>query len=104
MIYHKSESVMFTPGHMNRGGPHERLYDSISSFLGESPIWNSKKGRFSDFAILPAGAFEGRNWEGIRGPGLWKSVADGLDVERLGIMGRFLEELQERSQDASWRG
>mgnify|MGYP006057304461 FL=1 len=89
MIYHKSESVMFTPGHMNRGGPHERLYDSISSFLGRKPPSGIPKKweRFSDFAILPAGAFEGRNWEGISGPGLWKSVADGLDVERLGIMG-----------------
>ena len=33
------------------------------------------------------------DWEGIIGPGLTKSVTDGLDVERLGIMGRFLEEL-----------
>ena len=89
MIYHKSESVMFTPRYMKRGGPHGRLYDSIASFLGKNPPPGipRKWERFSDFAILPLGSFHGSEWEEIIGPELWKSVAEGLDVNRLGVMG-----------------
>ena len=89
VIYHKSESVMFTPACMNREGPHERLHDSISSFLGRSPPDGipRKWERFSDIAILPADSFKGGDWEQILGPGLWESVAKGLDVKRVGIMG-----------------
>ena len=43
-------------------GPHERLYDSISSFLGKNPPSEIPKKweRFSDIAILPSGSLEMR--------------------------------------------
>lgn len=69
--------------------PHERLYDSISSFLGKKPPSEIPKKweRFSDIAILPSGSFRDEDWEDIVGPDLWKAVARGLNVERLGVMG-----------------
>ena len=74
---------------MTRGGPHERLYDSVSSFLGKKtlPKIPKKWEKFSDIAILPSGSFEGEDWDDLISPALWKAVAEGLDVERLGIMG-----------------
>ena len=41
--------------------PHERLYDSISSFLGKKPPSEIPKKweRFSDIAILPNGGLPG---------------------------------------------
>jgi len=70
-------------------GPHDRLYDSISSFLGKNPPSEIPKKweRFSDIAILPSGSFEDEGWGDIVGPDLWKAVARGLNVERLGVMG-----------------
>lgn len=70
-------------------GPHDRLYDSISSFLGKNPPSEIPKKweRFSDIAILPSGSFEDEGWGDIVGPDLWKAVAQGLNVERLGVMG-----------------
>ena len=74
---------------MAGSGPHERLYDSISSFLGRNPPSRIPKKweKFSDIAILPSGSFGDEDWRGIVGPDLWNAVAQGLDVERLGIMG-----------------
>ena len=43
--------------------------------------------KFSDIAILPSGSFEGEEWDDLVGPALWNAVAEGLDVERLGVMG-----------------
>ena len=70
-------------------GPHDRLYDSISSFLGKNPPSEMPKKweRFSDIAILPSGSFEDEGWGDIVGPDFWKAVAQGLNVERLGVMG-----------------
>ena len=70
-------------------GPHDRLYDSISSFLGKNPPSEIPKKweRFSDIAILPSGSFEDEGWGDIVGPDFWKAVAQGLNVERLGVMG-----------------
>ena len=69
--------------------PHERLHDSISSFLGKNPPSEIPKKweRFSDIAILPSGSFRDEDWGDIVGPDLWKAVAQGLNVERLGMMG-----------------
>ena len=74
---------------MTGRGPHERLYDSISSFLGENPPSEIPKKweRFSDIAILPSGSFRDEDWGDVVGPDLWKAVAHGLNVERLGVMG-----------------
>ena len=74
---------------MSGRGPHDRLYDSISSFLGKNPPSEMPKKweRFSDIAILPSGSFEDEDWGDIVGPDLWKAVAQGLNVERLGVMG-----------------
>ena len=74
---------------MTGGGPHERLHDSISSFLGKNPPSEIPKKweRFSDIAILPSGSFRDESWGDIVGPDLWKAVAQGLNVERLGMMG-----------------
>ncbi|MFL2979868.1 MAG: methyltransferase [Candidatus Thalassarchaeaceae archaeon] len=74
---------------MTGRGPHERLYDSISSFLGENPPSEipRKWERFSDIAILPSGSFRDEDWGDVVGPDLWKAVAHGLNVERLGVMG-----------------
>ena len=74
---------------MTGGGPHERLHDSISSFLGKNPPSEIPKKweRFSDIAILPSGSFRDESWGDIVGPDLWKAVARGLNVERLGVMG-----------------
>ena len=70
-------------------GPHERLHDSISSFLGKNPPSEIPKKweRFSDIAILPSGSFRDESWEDVVGPDFWKAVAQGLNVERLGVMG-----------------
>ncbi len=88
-MHHKSESEMFTRSYMSRGGPHERLRESIASFLGYEPPSGipRKWERFSNIAILPSGSFEGGEWEGVVDRGLWKAVASGLEVDRLGIMG-----------------
>ena len=69
--------------------PHERLHDSTSSFLGKDPPSEIPKKweRFSDIAILPSGSFRDEDWGDIVGPDLWKAVAQGLNVERLGMMG-----------------
>ena len=77
-------------------GPHERLYDSISSFLGKNPPSEIPKKweRFSDIAILPSGSFRDEDWGDIVGPGLWKAVAQGLNVERLGMMGEVTGRLR----------
>ena len=74
---------------MTGGGPHERLYDSVCSFIGKKPPLGMprKWERFSDIAILPSGSFEGKGWDELINQGLWKAVAEGLNVERLGIMG-----------------
>ena len=74
---------------MTGGGPHERLYDSVSSFLGKETLPKMPKRweRFSDIAILPSGSFEGEDWDDLISPALWNAVAEGLDVERLGVMG-----------------
>ena len=77
--------------------PHERLYDSISSFLGKNPPSEIPKKweRFSDIAILPSGSFRDEDWGDIVGPDLWKAVAQGLNVERLGVMGEVTGRIRE---------
>ncbi len=82
---------------MSGGGPHGRLADSVSSYLGGSPPGPLPKRweRFSDVVLLPSDAFTEGDWSGFRNEGLWRAVAKGLDASRLGQMGEVSGETRE---------
>ena len=82
---------------MSGSGPHERLADSVSTYLGRSPPGPLPKKweKFSDVVLLPSDAFTGRDWEEFRGVGLWQSVAEGLDALRVGQNGEITGETRE---------
>ena len=65
---------------MSDSGPHERLAESVSKYLGmRLPDSLPRKWeKFSDVVLLPSDAFTSRGWAEFRGHGLWRAVADGL--------------------------
>ena len=84
--------------------PHERLYDSISSFLGKKPPSEIPKKweRFSDIAILPSGSFRDEDWEDIVGPDLWKAVARGSDIIRLRTAPLYCAQAEVEAEANTW--
>ena len=81
--------------------PHDSLRAAVSGFLGDGGSegrlddlprrWE----RFDDVALLPSTAFAHERWDGVRSEGLWRVVAGGLGVARLGRTGEVSGELRQ---------
>ena len=82
---------------MSDSGPHERLAESVSKYLGmRLPDSLPRKWeKFSDVVLLPSDAFTSRGWAEFRGHGLWRAVADGLGATRLGQIGEVTGDYRE---------
>ena len=82
---------------MSDGGPHGRLAESVSEYLGINlpDSLPRKWEKFSDVVLLPSDAFTSRDWAEFRGQGLWQAVADGLGAARLGQIGEITGDYRE---------
>ncbi len=81
--------------------PHDSLRAAVSGFLGgggsEGRLDDLPRRweRFDDVALLPSAAFAHERWDEVRSEGLWRVVAGGLGVSRLGRKGEVSGEMRE---------
>ena len=94
---------------MHRVDPHRRLSEFVGKALREAGVAQeecaallgllpSRWERFSDVALLPSSAFRGE-WVEHCSEGLWRSVADALNVQRLARLGEIEGAMRESSAE-----